>query len=137
MDAVLSAADPRALAVHARVERWALDEVALPGQLVHQIVQWLYREDRFCRGTLQIGDREVGPSSLRLPILAVVNSADEIAPPASVTRFTEAMADRGRARIIAYPGESGVGLQHLALLVGRNAHDQVWPEVTAWLKARR
>jgi len=29
------------------VERWALDEVPLPGKLVHQIVEWLYRENRF------------------------------------------------------------------------------------------
>jgi polyhydroxyalkanoate synthase subunit PhaC len=66
-----------------------------------------------------------------------VNASDEIAPAASVTRFIDGMADRDRARIIEYPGESGVGLQHLALLVGRNAHDHVWPEVTAWLKAPR
>ena len=32
------------------IERWALDEVALPGKLVHQIVEWLYRENRLCRG---------------------------------------------------------------------------------------
>jgi polyhydroxyalkanoate synthase len=61
---------------------------------------------------------------------------DEIAPPASVTRFADAMADRS-VRIIAYPGEFGVGLQHVALLVGRKAYDQVWPEVIAWLKAHR
>jgi polyhydroxyalkanoate synthase len=136
MDAVLSIADPRALAIHARVERWALDEVPVPGLLVHQIVQWLYREDRFCRGILPIGDRQVGPAGLRLPILAVVNAADDIAPPASVTRFADAIADRG-VRIIPYSGEIGAGLQHLALLVGRKAYDQVWPEVIAWLKAPR
>jgi polyhydroxyalkanoate synthase subunit PhaC len=134
MDAVVSMADPRAMAIHARVERWALDEVPLPAGLVHQIVQWLYREDRFCRGTLRIGNREIGPSSLRLPFLAVVNAADEIAPPASMTRFADAIVDR-RVRIITYSGEPGVGLQHLALLVGRKAYDQVWPEVIAWLKA--
>src|SRR5262249_5657750 len=50
MDAMLSAADHRALDVHARVERWALDEVPLPGKLVHEIIEWLYRENRFCRG---------------------------------------------------------------------------------------
>ena len=42
IDAVLSATDQRALDIHARVERWALDEVPLPGKLVHQI-EWLYR----------------------------------------------------------------------------------------------
>jgi polyhydroxyalkanoate synthase subunit PhaC len=134
MDALVSMGDPRAMAIHARVERWALDEVPLPARLVQQIVQWLYREDRFCRAALRIGNREIGPSCLRLPFLAVANAADEIAPPASMTRFADAIADR-RVRTITYPGEQGVGLQHLALLVGRKACDQVWPEVIAWLRA--
>src|SRR5262249_56699872 len=49
-DAALSVASPHAMNIHARVERWALDEVPLPGRLVDQILAWLYREDRFCRG---------------------------------------------------------------------------------------
>ncbi len=53
IDAVLSAGDPLAMEIHARVERWALDEVPLPGKLVHQIIDWLYRENRFCREKLQ------------------------------------------------------------------------------------
>lgn len=120
MDAVLSMADPRAMAIHARVERWALDEVALPGRLAHQIVRWLYRDDRFCRGILRIRDTEIGPSSLGVPILAVLNTADEIAPPASMTPFLDPIRDR-HANMIAYSGEPGVGFQHLALLVGRKA----------------
>ena len=36
LDATLSSADPLAWEIHARVERWALDEVPLPGRLVHQ-----------------------------------------------------------------------------------------------------
>jgi polyhydroxyalkanoate synthase len=137
MNAILSMADPRATVIHAHVERWALDEVPLPGRLVHEVVEWLYREDRFCRGILPIGGKNIGPACLRLPVLAVVNAVDEIAPPASVTRFADAIADDRRIRIIAYPGEFGVGLQHLALLVGRKAYDQVWPRVIAWLKAPR
>jgi polyhydroxyalkanoate synthase len=41
-DAVHSIADPSAMDVHVRVERWALDEVPLPGPLVSEIVQLLY-----------------------------------------------------------------------------------------------
>jgi polyhydroxyalkanoate synthase len=136
VDTILGTGDPRAMAIHAQVERWALDEVPLPGRLVHEIVEWLYREDGFCRGILPIGDRKVGPACLRLPVLAVANAVDEIAPPASMTRFTDAMPGRS-VRVIAYSGEFGVGLQHVALLVGRKAYDQVWPEVIAWLKAHR
>jgi len=134
-DAALSIASPPAMDIHARVERWALDEVPLAGRLVDQILEWLYREDRFCRGILPARGGTVGPSSLRLPTLAVVNTADEVAPLASVRPFIEAMPVRD-VRIIEYVGETGVGLQHLAILAGRNAYARVWPQIIAWLNAR-
>jgi polyhydroxyalkanoate synthase len=136
LDATLSSADPVARAIHARVERWALDEVPLPARLVHEILQWLYREDRLCRGTLSIRRRIAAPSRLRFPTLAVVNPRDEIAPPASVLAFIKAMPGQ-HVRVLEYPGEIGVGLQHLGILVGQQAYARVWPEIISWLNARR
>jgi polyhydroxyalkanoate synthase len=133
MDAALSIADSRAMDVHARVERWALDEVALPGKLVHQIIDWLYRENRLCRGTLEVKGSKVSPSSLSVPTLAVVNMTDEVAPLAAIKPFIDAVPTK-LARIIEYPGERGVCLQHLGVLVGRQAYARVWPEIAAWLK---
>jgi len=54
MDGALCLGDPAAMDIHIRIERWALDEVALPGRLIHQIVTWLYREDQFHRGVLAL-----------------------------------------------------------------------------------
>jgi polyhydroxyalkanoate synthase subunit PhaC len=132
LDAALSVTDSRALEVHALVERWSLDEVALPGKLVHEILQWLFRENRFCRGSLDVCGAVVGPSSLSVPTLVVVNMADEIAPLTSIKPCVDAMPVTD-ARIIEYPGETGVGLQHLGVLIGRQAHARVWPEIIAWL----
>jgi polyhydroxyalkanoate synthase len=132
VDAVLSMGDQGALALHVRVERWALDEFPLPGRLVHEILEWLYRDNRFCAGSLHIGDRILGPSSMRVPLLAVVNTADGVTPPQSIAPFIDAMP-AGYTRLIEYPGEIGVGLQHLAILVGRQAHATVWLEVISWL----
>lgn len=134
MDAVLSMGQTEAAAGHTRVERWALDEVPLPGKLVHEILEWLYREDRFCRGRLFIRNTAVGPSCLTLPTLAVVNTADAVAPPASVRAFINAMPD-GHASLIEHESEIGVGLPHLAILIGRRAHAQVWPRIISWLEA--
>jgi polyhydroxyalkanoate synthase len=134
-DAAFSITDHQALEIHARVERWALDEVPLPGELVHQIVEWLYRENRFCRGALKVGKTLVGPFSLSIPTLAVLNTADEVAPLASIKPFTDAMP-AGNARIIEYPGEVGACLQHLGFLVGREAYARVWPEIISWLDSR-
>jgi polyhydroxyalkanoate synthase len=112
VDFVLSVGDREALMVQARVERWALDEFPLPGRLVNEIFDWLCRENRLCAQTLRIGDRILGPSSLRTPMLAVVNIADAVAPPRSIAPFIDAMQG-GHTHLIEYPGEAGVGLQHL------------------------
>src|SRR5262249_12351602 len=92
MDAAMSISDPLALEIHARVERWALDEMPLPGKLVHQIIEWLYRENRFCSNELKIGEKLIGPSTLSVPTLAVVNTADDVAPLNSLKPFADAMA---------------------------------------------
>jgi polyhydroxyalkanoate synthase subunit PhaC len=134
IDAAFSFTDPHAMDIHARIERWALDEVPLPGKLVRQIIEWLYRENRLCRGVLEVGGRTIGPSELSIPTLAVVNVTDEIAPLASVKPFIEAIPT-GLARLIEYPGELGVCLQHLGILVGRQAHANVWPQIVSWLSS--
>src|SRR5215469_14487617 len=126
MDAAMSISDPLAMEIHARVERWALDEMPLPGKLVHQIIDWLYRENRFCSNQLKIGKKFVGPSTLSVPTLAVINTADDVAPRNSLKPFADAMAKN--VQIIEYPGELGVCLQHLGILVGRHAQAHVWPE---------
>jgi len=134
-DAALSAADQTAWETHARVERWALDEVPLPGKFVHQLIEWLYREDRFCRGELRI-DKSIGPQSISAPTLAIVNTADDIAPVEAVKPFIESLATPD-AGIIEYPGEIGVGLQHLGPLIGKRAHATIWPAIVCWMDRRR
>lgn len=131
-DVASSLADNSALEIHARIERWALDEVALPGKLVGELIESLYREDRFYRSELTIDGMQIGPSTLSTPTLAVVNAADEVAPPQSVRAFINAMP-RSMGRILEFPGESGVSLQHLAILIGRKARELVWPEITSWM----
>lgn len=135
MDAALSIADREAMEIHARVERWALDEVALPGRLVHQIIEWLYRENRFFLGNLKITDKSVAPSTLSAPTLAIVNTADEVAPLTSVKPFIDAMCSKN-GWLIEYSGEVGVCLQHLGILVGRKARANVWPSIIAWLNSQ-
>jgi polyhydroxyalkanoate synthase len=134
VDTAMSIGDSRSSGVHARVERWTLDEFPLPGKLVHEILQWLYRENRFCAGTLRISNRALGPSSLRVPTLVVVNAADGIAPSRSIVPFIDGMP-AGQATLLEHPGEIGVSLQHLAILIGRRAHALVWPEIVSWLQA--
>ena len=134
IDAALSVGDPLVLEIHARVERWALDEIPLPGKLVHQIIDWLYRENRFCRERLKIHEKFVGPHGLSTPTLMVINTADQIASLASLIPFTEKMTTK--TQIIQYPGEAGVCLQHLGILVGSQAQAIIWPDILSWIKCQ-
>jgi polyhydroxyalkanoate synthase len=135
LDGALSLGDPAAMRLHARVERWALDEAPLPARLTGEILSELYREDRFCRGELRVGKRWARPAAITLPVLGVVNSADRIVVRGSVQPFLEAVSSPD-VRLIDYPGEIGAALQHVGVLVGRAAHARVWPEILAWIKAR-
>jgi len=132
-DAVFSLGDLRASEIHARIERWALDEVPLAAKMAAQILEWLYREDRFCRQTLTLRNKTVGPSRLAVPTLAVANTSDRIAPPDSVSEFLNAMPAQ-YGHLITYAGETGVCFQHVALLVGRAAQAMLWPEIVSWMK---
>lgn len=133
-DMAASGLDARAAQIRPRVEHWALDEMPLSARLVHDIFQLLYCENRLCNGTLTIHERQARPSALRLPTLAVANVADEVAPPASAARFLDAMPDVEK-RLIELPGETGVVLQHLSVLLGREALARTWPEIVAWIRA--
>ena len=132
VDGVASVADIHAREIHGRVERWALDEAALPGELVRQLIVWLYRENRFCEGSLEIANKPIGPGTLTSPTLAVVNVADDVAPSVSVKPFIEAMPTRD-IRILEIPGETGVCLHHLGISIGRKTRAEVWPEIISWM----
>jgi polyhydroxyalkanoate synthase subunit PhaC len=130
-DLIASLADPRAFLTHLAVERWTLDEFPIPGKLFEELIEHLYREDRFARGTLMIGGRTASPAGLTSPLLTVLGNDSQIIPPASILPVIEA-AVAANKRIVNYGGDVGVSLQHVGPLIGRKAHQSVWPEVIGW-----
>ncbi|GEO35896.1 polyhydroxyalkanoate synthase [Skermanella aerolata] len=133
MDMIASLADPRAFQAHLAVERWTLDEFPLPGRLFEELIEQLYREDRFARGTLEINGRTASPAGLASPLLAILGNDSQIIPPASMLPVIEA-SPAANKRTVTYGGDVGVSLQHVGPLIGRTAHQAVWPEVIGWQK---
>lgn len=133
MDRYLSLLDPKALSTHMRVERWTHDEFPMPGKLFTDLVESLYRNDEFMQGKLAIGARTVGPQNLRAPLASVVDPRSKVIPWTSVVPFNEA-AGSERKLVLEYEGDIGVNLQHVGVLVGRNAHARIWPALFEWLE---
>jgi polyhydroxyalkanoate synthase len=131
-DWLLSGNDPAALRTHLLVERWTLDEYAMPSALFADVVK-LYREDRFMRGTLRLNGHAAMPENVTMPVLAVVDPESDIVPPSSVVPFLDALPDRNWS-LLHYEGDTGVALRHVGVLVGRNAHRILWPEILSWVR---
>ncbi|HYE35532.1 alpha/beta fold hydrolase [Methylocaldum sp.] len=133
-DGLRSLSDSRALRTHLAVERWACDEMPMAPALFGEIVEWLYREDRFMRGSLSIGGHRVAPELVESPLLSVVDPHCRVVPPQAVLPFHQAARSRD-ATVLRYGGDIGVSLQHVGMLVGREAHRTLWPEIMRWLHA--
>jgi polyhydroxyalkanoate synthase len=131
-DWVASLPDPEAMRTHLRVERWSLDELPLARRFVADVVERLFREDAFMRGTLEARGARAAPAAVTAPLLVVADERCRIVPPAAVLPFYEAAG--GDKRLLWYPGDTGVAIQHVGMLVGRNALGALWPEILAWVK---
>lgn len=131
LDLVSSLADAGAFSVHARVERWALNEVSMAGRLFEDTVEILYRNNCLVHGTLEIAGRVTSIGELRTAVMAVVNRASRVVPPPSILLGLEA-SSASSVRILEYRGECGPMIQHVGPLVGPRAHALLWPPILDW-----
>ena len=120
-----------ALQTHLRAMRWSLDEFPMPGKLFSQVVDHLYREDRFMQGTLIVQDRPVSPRDVAVPLAAVVDPTSRILPADSVTGFLDAVPVADKL-LLHYQGDIGVALRHVGALIGTSAHRELWPRIFSW-----
>jgi polyhydroxyalkanoate synthase len=132
LDLLRSAHDPATFTTYLRIRRWADDQFRLPEQLVRDVVELLYRRDELMLGQLEVAGRPVGPKTLTVPLLSVIDPRSRVVPPESVIPFHEAAAAPVK-RLVEYHGDVGVVVQHVGVLVGRNAHRHVWPDILAWV----
>jgi len=131
-DGIASMANPEALHTHLLVERWTLDESAMPGGLFADVVN-LYQTDAFMQGTLAIGQTTAAAKNVIAPVLAVVDPDSDVVPPGSVVPFLDAIPSRDK-ELLHYDGDTGICLRHVGVLVGQSAHRNIWPEILAWVR---
>lgn len=127
--------DVQAMHTHLLVERWTLDELPQARQLFEDVMELLYRENRFMEGTLTVGGRKAAPAAVNAPLLSVADEGSDVVPPSSILPFHDAAGSTDK-RVLWYKGDLGVALQHVGVLVGKRAHRYVWPEIIQWLRLK-
>lgn len=134
-DLLHSLSDHNALRMHARVNRWTFDELPMPRQLFEDITELLYRENRFMSGNLEIDGWRAEPEYVWSPILSVADERSLVVTPRSSLAFHDAASSPDK-QVLWYGGDVGVALQHVGMLVGKNAHEQLWPRIITWMRER-
>ena len=125
----LRAGDEGYLRLFAAVELWAADNVAFRGGAYRGYIRELYQENRLVKGELEVRGQPVRLEAIRCPVLVVVASGDEIAPPASAL----ALRDRcGSEDVQATQVQGG----HVGVMIGSQAQRSLWPTLDRWLHAR-
>lgn len=76
------------------------------------------------RGTLTINARRAAPGLVTAPLLSVVDPRCRLVPPKAVLPFHHAVRSTD-TKIVWYEGDVGVSLQHIGILVGKQAHARI------------
>jgi polyhydroxyalkanoate synthase subunit PhaC len=134
LDWLESLTNTQDMETHIRVSRWMLDEMPMQRRLFEEIIELLYRRNSFMIGNLKVSCRSADPAFLDMPILSVIQPECSVAPARSVLPFHEIVRNMNK-HVLRYDGDTGVALQHVGMLVGKNAHRFIWPEIFNWIYA--
>lgn len=134
LDWLQSLRDREAARTHLQVERWSLDELPLARLLALEIQNQLYRNDAFLQGGLALGNQTASARKVITPLLIVADARCVVVPPEAILPFMD-VAGATDKRVLWYEGDIGVAIRHVGVLVGRNAHTHLWPEILRWVRA--
>jgi polyhydroxyalkanoate synthase len=112
-----------------RFDRWAGDQLALPGELMRDFVRDFLRGNRFVTGDFRVGDKAVDLGKIRVPFLHVAAAYDHIVPTDASRDLLGLVGSEDKQEIVIKGG-------HVSLVAGGNAVYRLWPQLDRWLAAR-
>jgi polyhydroxyalkanoate synthase len=121
--------DPRALENFLRMEKWIFDSPDHPGEMFRQFINWLVKENRLVKGSLQIADRPILLQNIRVPVLNIYAERDHLVPPVSSQALRNLI---GTSDYTEYGFQGG----HIGIYVSTAAQREVPERIADWLRAR-
>jgi len=103
--------------------------VAWPGPAMADFLRQFIAHNRLLEGGFTVDDKLLTLADIATPILSVVGTVDEIAPPAGVRAISQAAP---RAEIY----ELAIRAGHFGLVVGSLSNQVTWPTVAGWVRWR-
>ncbi|KAF0226821.1 MAG: hypothetical protein FD175_2935 [Beijerinckiaceae bacterium] len=118
-------------AVRQRFADWYHDLIDLPGVFYQQTVDWVFRENRFARGSFPALGRSVGLGEIGCPLFLLAATGDDVVNPKQLLAIASRVGTR-KNEIITRLVEG----RHLSLFMGKRILGEVWPDIARFLKGR-
>ena len=114
---------------HMRFDRWAVDQIPLPGELARDWTNDFLIENRIVNNKLELGGERVDFANITVPFLHVAASFDHIVPEAASRDLIDLVKSEDKEEIVVRGG-------HVSLVAGGNAIYRLWPKLDAWISNR-
>jgi polyhydroxyalkanoate synthase len=106
------------------VDRWANENVDIPGETFRSFIKEVYHEDRFRNGKTRLLGRTVDLRAITCPVMNVVARKDWIVPPPSATVLNDLVGSEDR-RLVWVEGN------HVAIVIDPTVKS-VWSEMSGF-----
>jgi polyhydroxyalkanoate synthase len=112
-----------------RFDRWAAEQLPLPGEFARDLVRGFLRENLLVKNQFMLGDKRVDLGKIRVPFLHVAAEYDHIVPTAASRDLISLIGSKDKNEIVVKGG-------HVSLVAGGNAVYRLWPQLEKWLAVR-
>jgi poly[(R)-3-hydroxyalkanoate] polymerase subunit PhaC len=119
-------------------EIWLYDSPPVIGEIYREFVEYCYKENLFIKNKMRIDDtyddsentdnKIVNLKNVTMPFLNIIAQKDDLVSPSSSKALNAALTESGEKSLLEF--NSG----HVGLMIGKNAHKELWPKVGEWIK---
>jgi poly(3-hydroxyalkanoate) synthetase len=111
-----------------RFRAWSDSTVDLPGAFFHQVVLWLFKENRLAQGRFMALGRQIDLADVHHPLFLLAAEGDDVAPPGQLLAARR-LVGTGPADIQSTIEPGG----HLGLFIGADTLQGAWVRIARWL----
>lgn len=119
-------------------ETWLYDSPPIIGEIYRQFTEYCYKQNLLIKNKMRIEDGYNGTNdgtvinlkNINMPFLNILAKKDDLVAPNSSKALNDALTESHDKSLIEL--DSG----HVGLMIGKNAHKELWPRVGEWLKKR-
>ncbi len=114
---------------HLRFDRWAVDQLPVPGNLARDMVNEFILGNHIVSRELKLRGKSADFAKITVPFLHVAALYDHIVPSAASKDLIGLVGSDDKQEIVMKGG-------HVSLVAGGNAIFRLWPQLDAWLAER-